>query len=436
MKTGAPARPAEMQRLPDARTPGLGPLPRPRRLACFLPSLDGGGAERVVLNVATALARRGYSVDLVLGRRKGAYVGQVSNELDVVLLNCRKTILGVLPLARYLGRRRPEVLMSTTITGNIVAFAATRCVPDRSVRTVLRLDHTFSTTCAIDPHVGGRLRFLLLEHALHRADAVVTVSSGVTADLVRHVPGAGPRVRTVPNPAFRQQIVADVAAPATHRWLCDDAPPVVLAAGRLEPGKDYPTLLAAFARVVEDRQARLLIIGEGRERDRLTALARKLRIDEFVDMPGFQSNPYAYMARAQVFVLSSCTEGMPNVLVEAMACGTPVVSTDCPHGPREVLEDGKWGKLVPVGDPEALSAAILRTLDEVPDRESLVARARSFSLGPAVDAYERILFPCAPDLAKVNSLQPPPDDSESRSRRKPRSRQNDATSSAPAVSNG
>lgn len=417
MKAGTPARPS-------------------RKLACFLPSLDGGGAERVVLNVVTALARRGHSVDLVLGRRKGSYLDLLSSDLDVVLLDCRKTILGVLPLARYLRRRRPDVLMSTTITGNIVAFAAAKCVQDRPVRTVLRLDHTFSTMRSVATGARRRLLFLLLEHALQRADAVVTVSSGVAADLACCVPGTGRRACAVPNPAFRKQIVADAALPAAHPWLCDDALPVLLAAGRLEPAKDYPTLLAAFARVVEARPARLLIIGEGRERDRLTTLARQLRIDEFVDMPGFQINPYAYMARARVFVLSSCTEGMPSVLVEAMACGTPVVSTDCPHGPREVLEDGKWGKLVSVGDLEALAAAVLRTLDEVPDRESLVARARCFSLGPAVDAYERVLFPGAADLAKVNSLQPPPDDSASRSKRKPRWRQNDVTSSAPAVSNG
>lgn len=410
---------------------------RPRKLACFLPSLGGGGAERVVLNVANALARRGHSVDLVLGRRKGAYLGQVSSRLEVVALDSPKTMLGVLPLVRYLRRRRPDVLMSTTITANIVAVAASRCVLDQPVRTVLRLDHTFSKTrSVVDTGVGGRLLFLLLKHALQRADAVVTVSSGVASDLARHVPGTARSTRVVPNPAFRKQIVADAAAPAPHDWLQDADCPVVLAAGRLEPAKDYPTLLAAFARVAKARRARLLILGEGRERERLTALIRKLRIDELVDMPGFQMNPYAYMARAQVFVLSSWTEGLPNVLVEAMACGTPVVSTDCPHGPREVLEDGKWGKLVPVGDPEAMAAAILQTLDEAPDRESLVARARSFSFGPAVDAYERVLFPGAADLAKVNSLQPPPDDSDSRSRRKPRSRQNDVTSSARAVSNG
>lgn len=416
---------------------GPGTSVRPRKLACFLPSLRGGGAERVVLNVASALACRGHSVDLVLGRRKGAYLGQVSSRLKVVLLDTPKTILGVLPLVRYLRRRRPDVLMSTTITANIVAVAASRCVLDQPVRTVLRLDHTFSKTrSVVDTGVGGRLLFLLLEHALRRADAVVTVSSGVAADLARHVPGTARSTRVVPNPAFRKQIVEDAAASVPHAWLQDDLRPVVLAAGRLEPQKDYPTLLAAFARVAQARRARLLILGEGRERERLTALTRKLRIDELVDMPGFQTNPYAYMARAQVFVLSSWAEGMPNVLVEAMACGTPVVSTDCPHGPREVLEDGKWGRLVPVGDPEAMAVAILQTLDEAPDRESLVARARCFSLGPAVDAYERVLFPGAADLAKVNSLQPPPDDSDSRSRRKPRSRQNDVTSSARAVSNG
>ncbi len=414
---------------------GPGSPVRSRKLVCFLPSLGGGGAERVVLNVATALARRGYSVDLVLGSPKGAYMDQLSCELDVVSLKCRKMVFGVLPLVRYLMRRRPDVLMSTSEVANIVAVVATRWAPGRPVRTVLRQANTFSATRSAATG-ARRLVFPLLKRALRRADAVVTVSSGVAADLTRHVLRADQDAWSIPNPAFREQIVKDAALPATHAWLQDDVSPVVLAVGRLVPEKDYPTLLAAFARVVQARRARLLILGDGRERDGLTALARRLRIAEVVDMPGFQRNPYAYMARAHVFVLSSRSEGMPNVLVEAMACGTPVVSTDCPHGPREVLADGKWGKLVPVGDSEAMAAAILQTLDEVPDRESLGARARCFSLERAVDAYERVLFPDAAELAKVNSLQPPPDDSTSRSTRKPRSRKKDATSSAPATSNG
>lgn len=419
----------------DASLPNAGRGPSAFRLACFLPSLDGGGAERVVLNVATALARRGHSVDLVLGRLTGAYLDQVTDELEVISLKCRKMIFGILPMSRYLRRRRPDVLMSTTEVANIVAVAAARCALGPPVRTVLRQEHTFSV---MRSSAKGRQRLLfpLLKQALRRADAVVAVSSGVAADLARHVLRADQRARPVPNPAFREQIVADAGLATMHPWLQDDASPVVLAAGRFDPIKGYPTLLAAFARVVRARRVRLIILGDGPERERLTALAGTLRIAEFVDMPGFQRNPYAYMARAQVFVLSSRSEGMPNVLIEAMACGTPVVSTDCPHGPREILADGKWGRLVPVGDPKAMAAAILRTLDEVPDRDSLVARARCFSLEPAVDAYERILFPAAAELAKVNSLQPPPDDSTSRSTRKPRSRKNDAISSAPATSNG
>ena len=401
---GTPAGSAEIPRqLADDRAGGPGSPVRPRKVACFLPSLGGGGAERVVLNVATALARRGYSVDLVLGSPKGSYMDQLAGELDVVSLKCRKTIFGVLPLGRYLMRRRPDVLMSATETANIVAVAATRWAPGRPVRTVLRQGNTFSTVRSATPG-ARRLLFPLLRWALRRADAVVAVSSGVAGDLARHVLRADQGAWVIPNPVLREQVVADAALPAAHAWLQDDTSPVVLAVGRLVPEKDYPTLLAAFARVAQARRVRLVILGDGRERERLTTLARRLRIAEVVDMPGFQRNPYAYMARAHVVVLSSRSEGMPNVLVEAMACGTPVVSTDCPHGPREVLADGKWGKLVPVGDSEAMSAAILQTLDEVPDRESLGARARCFSLKRAVDAYERVLFPNGADLASRGGL--------------------------------
>ena len=168
--------------------------------------------------------------------------------------------------------------------------------------------------------------------------------------------------------------------------------PVVLAVGKLIARKDFSVLLTAFARLLARRPARLVVLGEGRLRHKLLALAKELRLEECVDFPGFQENPYAFLAKADLFVLSSRNEALPTVLIEAMACGCPVVSTDCPFGPREILEDGRLGPLVPVGDAVALAAAMARVLDEPPSRGPLRERASFFSVERAVDQYEQLLL--------------------------------------------
>ena len=166
---------------------------------------------------------------------------------------------------------------------------------------------------------------------------------------------------------------------------------MVLAAGRLTSVKDHATLLRAFARVLCSRPARLLILGVGPERENLLKLADHLGLSQCVDLPGFDPNPFAYMSRSRVFVLPSRYEGFGNVLPEAMACGTPVVSTDCRSGPREILEDGKWGRLVPVGDWRAMAEAILDTLDNPIPSDQLIFRASAFSSDASIDRYLEVL---------------------------------------------
>jgi len=175
--------------------------------------------------------------------------------------------------------------------------------------------------------------------------------------------------------------------PIEHPWLVPGPPPVVLAAGRLTAQKDFPTLLRAFARLVPERDLRLMILGEGPDRAALEAEIEALGLGDRVALLGFQANPFSYMARARLFVLSSAWEGLPGVLIQAMACGTPVVSTDCPSGPREVLEGGRLGPLVPVGDAEALARAIMQTLDAPLPAEILKARAAQYGLAPVSRRY-------------------------------------------------
>ena len=200
------------------------------------------------------------------------------------------------------------------------------------------------------------------------------------------------RVHTIYNPVVTGDLDRKAREPVEHPWIGGDGPPVILAAGRLSAQKDFSTLLVAFARLLTRRPARLVVLGKGKRKPRLVSLARRLGVAEHVDFPGFADNPYAFMARASLFVLSSWYEGLPTVLIEAMACGCPVVSTDCLYGPREILEDGKHGPLVPVGDAEALAAAMARTLDAPPRPEALRERASFFNAARAIDRYEELLL--------------------------------------------
>jgi glycosyltransferase involved in cell wall biosynthesis len=224
-----------------------------------------------------------------------------------------------------------------------------------------------------------------------RAHAVVAVADAMAEDLARMIGFPRDKITVVYNPAVTPEMLAKAQQPAPHAWLSPGGPPVLVAVGRLHEQKDFQTLLRAFALVRARRSARLIILGEGPERPALEAGVAKLGLTEDVDLPGFVPNPYAFMAGASQFVLSSRYEGLPTVLIEAMACGCPVVSTDCPSGPGEILDNGKYGRLVPVGDAAALAEAMEATLDAPPPAAELKARADLFHIDRVIDSYRRLL---------------------------------------------
>lgn len=376
-------------------------------IALFLRSLAGGGAERSMANLAAALAARGPRVDVVLGRAEGPFLAELPSAVRVVDLKVRSAlqaveslaarpsdlaallpvllgsgapwVLGAIPaLIRYLRTERPTALMSALDYGNIAAICA---VGAAGTGTPLVISQRCHFTADVRNARKARVRRLppLVRHFYPRADHIVTVSDGVADDLSRATGIARDRMTTVYNPVVTADLAARAAQDPRHDWFRPGQPPVILGVGKLKPQKDFATLLRAFARVRRARPARLVILGEGPERDRLEDLAHDLYVEDDVHLPGFVSNPFPYMARAGVFVLSSRFEGLPGVLIQAMACGCPVVSTDCPSGPAEILEDGWRGPLVPVGDDEALARAILAVLDRLPDREGLRKRAKFFT---------------------------------------------------------
>lgn len=361
-----------------------------QRLAIFIPSLNGGGAQRLILKLADGFVRRGYCVDLVLAQATGPYLPEVPNTVRIVNLKAARTLFCLPALIRYLRQNRPIALLSALDYANLIALWASRLAGDPT-QVVVSEHNTLSL--AIQHARGWHRRLLpaLMRWFYPWARQIVTVSQGVAEDLPR-VTGLDPaRIRTIYNPVIVPDLDEKANAPFAHPWFAPGEPPVLLAVGRLVPQKDFSTLIRAFARLRQTRAARLIVLGEGAERSALETLIRELNLEEDVSLPGFILNPYPYMARASAFVLSSRWEGLGIVLIEAMYLGTPVVATDCPHGPREILHDGKYGQLVPVGDEEALAKAIETAMAQVsvsPPRESW----QPFEVQTVVDQYLHTLL--------------------------------------------
>jgi glycosyltransferase involved in cell wall biosynthesis len=272
---------------------------------------------------------------------------------------------------------------------NVTLLAARRISRYRG-RVVVVEQNTLSLAAVHGKSRRDRLMPRLVGRFYPWADYVVGVSEGVVDDLVQYADLGPEKMRVVFNPIVSDDLTEKARAALDHPWFADGSPPVLVAAGRLRPQKDFPTLLRAFAQVAAGRPARLLILGEGPERARLESLVAELGLDDAVQLPGATSNPYAYMARAAAFVLSSRWEGLPTVLVEALACGAPIVSTDCPSGPREILAGGRYGMLVPVEDVDALAGALAAALaGEVarPPEESW----RPYTLDRVVDDYLELM---------------------------------------------
>ncbi|MDX2098987.1 MAG: glycosyltransferase [Leptolyngbyaceae cyanobacterium bins.59] len=333
----------------------------PPDVAIFLRSLFGGGAERVYLNVAQGLINRGLKVDLLLARAEGLYLNQIPDGVQLVDLKSPQLFASVPKVARYLKEVRPKSFLTALHYPCEISLWAKRLA---GVETpVIVTEHnTLSVEAKQIPQLSVRLSPFAARLFYPWADGIVAVSQGVANDLakVAHLPVD--RIQVIYNPVVSDAMFGRAKEPVDHPWFKPGEPPVILGVGRLYPQKDYPTLIRAVAEVRKQQPCRLVILGDGPERESLTTLIEELNLTEAVDLPGFVANPYAYMARAGVFVLSSAWEGLGNVLIEALALGTSVVSTDCESGPREILADGKYGILAPVGDSNALAAGILTTL--------------------------------------------------------------------------
>ena len=315
----------------------------------FLPSLAGGGAEQMMLRVAEGLSRHGLAVELVVVSAKGRLLERVPDQVPVVDLGVSRPSRAVPALWRHLRRRRPDVLFATLTQANLGAIWATR-LAGIGTRCVIREAANLSHTLA---HEGALTRALLpwlVRWTYPRADTIVALSEGVADDLSGIAGLARDSIDVIYNPLDANSVEMLGRSPLEHPWFAPGSPPVVLAAGRLCVQKGFDVLLDAFAMVRRRYDARLIILGDGELRGALCRQVSRLGLGRVVQMPGFVSNPFSYMSRAAVFAFPSRWEGLGNSLLEAMACGIPIAAADCPSGPSEVLEGGRYGRLVPVGD--------------------------------------------------------------------------------------
>lgn len=361
-----------------------------KKIAFFTFSFDGGGAERVLLQLVTRLVDKGYKVDLLLARATGVYLQYLPEKVRVIDLKSRHALTSLPGLMGYLYKNKPDVLLSTQHYPNSVALLASKSVGFKG-KLILRQANMLTQFKQKNISLIARFLFFIFKLLSPKASKVIALNESMAVELLQETKLAPSKIEVINNPVDIKGIAHKASQSINHPWLSNAQDiPVLLAVGRLYPQKNFQFLLEAFAEILKERELKLIILGEGPLRSELNELASELEIEKHLDMPGFEDNPYAYMSRASVFILSSRWEGFPNVLVEAMACGTPVIATDCPGACREILEDGRWGELIEVDNIESMKSAILKIID-AEDKPDVRLRVKDFSIDKIINKYMALL---------------------------------------------
>lgn len=349
----------------------------PRIVAFYIPSFERGGVERLVINLSRELVSRDIEVD-VLVRETDPPIEQLDERVSMIHLDSARAldrlvhslfpphvsnaILSLPAYVRYLRERSPDLVISMQ-TSPFAVLGVELSQVDTTL--VIRESNTPSAATSDSDHVIGRFASIAKRLSYPRADSVIAVSQDAADDIAQHIGVDVEDISAIYNPTYNDRVIDRSKEPVEHPWF-DEEVSVITSVGRFSDQKDFATLLRAFAQVHSDdgREVRLVLVGDGANMNQLETFAAELGIEERVAFVGYQQNPYPYMAKADIFVLSSFYEGLPNVLIEAIGVGTPVISTDCPSGPREILLDGAGGTLVPIGDTDAMANAIRQYLDD------------------------------------------------------------------------
>jgi glycosyltransferase involved in cell wall biosynthesis len=365
-----------------------------RKIALLVSFSGQGGVERLMLNLCEGLLDLGHPVDLLAIKGRSAHLHELPRGLKVLPLRATHTYTSIVEVIRYLRSERPHALLAVKDRANQVAILAGK-LARTGTRIAVEIQTTISAALADKSSLRKTAWYLPMRLLYPMADVVVAVSEGVARDLVEITRLPRERIQVIRNPAVSGAMFRLAQEPVDHPWYQDASIPIIIGIGRLTRQKDFPTLIRAFARVRSQLPCRLMILGEGRDRAMLSELAQSLRVAGAVALPGFVVNPYPFLGRASLFVLSSLWEGSPTVLTEAMALGVPVVATDCPSGPREILRGGQIAPIVPMGDPDALAAAMLDTLDTAarrPDKLALQKAVADYTVAESSGRYVQVLL--------------------------------------------
>lgn len=366
---------------------------RPISIAIYLPDLSGVGAERLHVNLAPLFVKAGYRVTFLLDRLEGSLLSQLPQGCAVHALGAKRQLSALPKLVRHLKRARPDVLIANMEHMNIMAVVAR--APARVPTQIIAIQH-----CTLSDQVRrGSWKFrvlpVLFRIVLPFADNIVAVSVGVADDLAQIAGVSRSKTAVIYNGVVNSDFEARLACEPEHPWFAQGWP-TILGMGRFVAQKDFTTLIRAFEHVAQvSDDARLIILGEGPMRAELQEHVKSLRsLSDRISIPGFLADLLPLLGRARLFALSSQSEGFGNVVAEALACRTPVVSTDCPHGPAKILDRGRYGALAPVGNAEALGRAILEALNREPDRMALIKRGQMFSVPRCAREYGRLIEDC------------------------------------------
>ena len=361
-----------------------------QKITLFLPHLQGGGAEKMMLNLAEGFSKKGLSVDLLLANAKGDYLNYIPDNVRLIDLKSRHIALSFHKYLRYLRTERCKTVLAT-FGADVLSLTAKKFF-NRNLRVFIRMERPISTDLSFRYGLLWGTSFKILQHLLPCANGIIPVSHEAMRDVKKIVPKTSSLMKMIYNPIVRPDIIEKSLLSPGHPWMKKKNDiPVILSIGRLVADKDHGTLLKAFGQIVKISPARLIFLGQGPLEKKLKNDVKNLGLRDCVNFSGFQTNPYAFMAHANLTVLSSIAEGLPSVLIESMACGTPVVSTDCLSGPREILADGRYGRLVPVGDDESLAEAMIQTLKHPLQKDILKQRANDFSAEHCIDQYMQFL---------------------------------------------
>jgi len=349
----------------------------------------------MVLNLVRQFSAQGVAVDLLLIRASGPHLHDLPPEVKIVSLKAKHTLTSIPELVRYFRNNQPAQMLVAKDRAGRAALIAKK-LSGAKTRIVIRLGTNLSRALQQKSPISRWLRLAPMKKIYPLADAVVAVSEGVRQDILKITGIAESRVHVIRNPVITAEMMIQSDSIPEHAWLslarsAEDVP-LIMAAGRLSYQKGFDILIRAFAELVKQRPARLIVLGEGAERERLSGLAKQLDVDSLVDFPGFQADIYSWLAQAQLFVLSSRWEGSPNVLTEALALGVPSVATRCPSGPDEVLQNGEFGELVEVDDWQALSKAMLNTLSRPKSKQVLQQAVSEYRDSVSAERYLSLLM--------------------------------------------